>query len=63
MNEAVQLFNKQLSVVTTPLAKTLAPGDVLIKVSKEWLIAVNSRALTYREAVSCILVQRLLAAS
>ena len=49
MNEALQLFNGQLSVVTTPLTKALAPGDVLIKVGKEsgWLIAVSSPALTY----------------
>ncbi len=33
MNEAVQLFEKELSVITTPLAKQLNPNEVLVKVS------------------------------
>jgi len=33
MNDSVQLFNKQLSVVTKPIPKISNPNDVLIKVS------------------------------
>ena len=32
MNEAVQLFDGQLSVIQTPLAKKLSPKEVLVKV-------------------------------
>ena len=35
MNEAVQLFDGQLSFTVTPFANEVAPGDVLVKVSEE----------------------------
>lgn len=34
MNEAVQLFEGQLSAVKVPIEKELAPGEVLVKVSE-----------------------------
>jgi len=52
MNEAVQLFNGQLSVITTPLAKTLSSKDILIKVSYSGICGTDLHILAGEFPVS-----------
>ena len=55
MNEAVQLFDGQLSFTVIPLADEVAAGDILVKVSEErHLISFAMEVGSYRTCASGI---------